>query len=457
MRITSVVTNLFQPKFSVPTNLNNRSAQNNNLTYPNDVFVKNNCQNFEGAKLQKSTFRNVAANAHLGCVYCGRHMFTNKEKDILSKSLKDVPAKAFTTIMGDFLSYFDDMGITLLNKLDEVATNYPQAKLREVLQVVTPGAEDRLVNRQKEIFKEILDLKTLLPEQQQKELKTLIDASISSVDGEPFLMEFSGKEYSYRIKRLASTMNNTKDAEFMTNMASILSHPIFKTDTPLTPKIIAQVAKLTKTPRLNIRPTTENAKEKIQLHIINKIKQIGERDKNTNIVNLCNISMQRIANIPVNSNFSNKAFIYKLQNILEGNVNQATIEVFANVYKKLPKSSNSIDAFVIKNKTATNQAIINNFLDSYTVTIEHIIPSSKGGENNIKNWALACKKCNGQHGSEDIKTDYPFSRTAPQKYFNTIIQDCNENDLFTPDEVKGMAKNFETTTGIKINLSELKE
>ena len=36
-------------------------------------------------------------------------------------------------------------------------------------------------------------------------------------------------------------------------------------------------------------------------------------------------------------------------------------------------------------------------------TVEHIVPSSKGGSNHPSNLAIACDKCNSSRGNEDLK------------------------------------------------------
>ena len=220
---------------------------------------------------------------------------------------------------------------------------------------------------------------------------------------------------------------------------------------------MSNVLRTTKSPHYNIDLTSNNAKEKVQLFIINKIKKAAENENNTTIINLCDVTKKRLLGQPAYSKFSNKAFTYKLNEILENSSSTDEIkEIFNNICNKLPKSSNSIDAFIVKNKDATNMAIINNLLDQYMVTIEHIVPSSKEGAKDISNWALACKKCNGIHGSSDIKTNYPFDREAPQEYFNTIIDDCNNKNFFNPNDVKQMADNFYKITDIKVDLSKLK-
>lgn len=43
-------------------------------------------------------------------------------------------------------------------------------------------------------------------------------------------------------------------------------------------------------------------------------------------------------------------------------------------------------------------------LDFFSITIEHLLPRSKGGTNNIANLAAACKRCNNLRGNQDLDT-----------------------------------------------------
>lgn len=408
--------------------------------------------------LHKSTFRNYAQNRHIGCVYCKRHMFTNKERDSICKTFKDQPSAVFTTLMGSFFDYFDEAGIELLNKMDNMSMSYPKAKINKILQALSPDSEDRLIDLQKQTFGEIINLKKLLPESSRSELERLIQNSYDCINGKAFIQDYSAKEFNYQLKKISESLNKPQTTAYVNNMADLLTHPIYKAEnTPLNNKIMSNVLRTTKSPHYNIDLTSNNAKEKVQLFIINKIKKAAENENNTTIINLCDVTKKRLLGQPAYSKFSNKAFTYKLNEILENSSTTDEIkEIFNNICNKLPKSSNSIDAFIVKNKDATNMAIINNLLDQYMVTIEHIVPSSKEGANDISNWALACKKCNGIHGSSDIKTNYPFDREAPQEYFNTIIDDCNNKNFFNPNDVKQMADNFYKITDIKVDLSKLK-
>lgn len=454
-----------------PITLNNiyhkRNIENNQYDYSQYRYpvLNSNLQDkfvpsFSGSfiNLHKSTFRNYAQNRHIGCIYCNRHMFTNKERDSICKTFKDQPSAVFTTLMGSFFDYFDEAGIELLNKMDNMSMSYPKAKINKILQALSPDSEDRLIDLQKQTFGEIINLKKLLPESSRSELERLIQNSYDCINGKAFIQDYSAKEFNYQLKRLSESLNKPQTTAYVNNMADLLTHPIYKAEnTPLNNKIMSNVLRTTKSPHYNIDLTSNNAKEKVQLFIINKIKKAAENENNTTIINLCDITKKRLLGQPAYSKFSNKAFTYKLNEILGNSSSTDEIkEIFNNICNKLPKSSNSIDAFIVKNKDATNMAIINNLLDQYMVTIEHIVPSSKEGANDISNWALACKKCNGIHGSSDIKTNYPFDREAPQEYFNIIIDDCNNKNFFNPKDIIKMADNFYKITDIKVDLSKLK-
>lgn len=56
--------------------------------------------------------------------------------------------------------------------------------------------------------------------------------------------------------------------------------------------------------------------------------------------------------------------------------------------------------FDYEQRIATNKG--KNLPDD-TLTIDHIIPSSKGGENTLNNFRLLCKKCNNQRGDKPIE------------------------------------------------------
>lgn len=63
-------------------------------------------------------------------------------------------------------------------------------------------------------------------------------------------------------------------------------------------------------------------------------------------------------------------------------------------------------------------------LDRTTATLEHIIPSSKGGTSNIWNLALACRRCNNERGTDDFFDTLFYSFGLEKKeldYFRGII------------------------------------
>ena len=103
--------------------------------------------------------------------------------------------------MGSFFDYFDEAGIELLNKMDNMSMSYPKAKINKILQALSPDSEDRLIDLQKQTFGEIINLKKLLPESSRSELERLIQNSYDCINGKAFIQDYSAKECCSRIKR----------------------------------------------------------------------------------------------------------------------------------------------------------------------------------------------------------------------------------------------------------------
>ena len=70
-------------------------------------------------------------------------------------------------------------------------------------------------------------------------------------------------------------------------------------------------------------------------------------------------------------------------------------------------------------------------LDFETLTIDHIIPRSKGGSNRADNMVASCRKCNNKKGSRDPiaflrqKMDLPQWNNTP---FTLLVELMEKND-----------------------------
>ncbi len=72
------------------------------------------------------------------------------------------------------------------------------------------------------------------------------------------------------------------------------------------------------------------------------------------------------------------------------------------------------------------------------LSIDHIIPKNKGGQDSGENLVLACRRCNCSKNDTDLLTWYQKKNEFPplqilRNYLKLIIQYCKENDLMNCD------------------------
>lgn len=440
--------------------------------------------NFSGNNFicKVNDLKDLAKNSHLGCIWCGGSMFTQGELDAFTHFSKRLAANSelFSRVMMHFKDYFPKERIALIKEISNYSKAYPNKDLKFIINKMSKQSEKRLIIKQLLIFHKIKKLKNKLPENTSTKIDSLLKHSKFRIFGIPYVSEYSGKEFYYQLTNITKNIPPKPKKEIM-ELANFLNNPIFKESPTEIPKDFLK--RIYKNSKINpnsknnyISPNDNNGKDKTKLLILNKILQIAEENKFNDIINLCNTTKNKILGIPVAIKFSNKAFCYKLHEILANTEDKNLIQEFDKITKQLPNSLTSKDAFIIKNKNCNEAKIINKLLDDSKVTLEHIKPilrkttneqlkeinaelstknKIKKGENNIGNWALAHNWCNKIHGSQNIKNEnFPFSKEAGQKYFETLIIDAN-NGLIAKESIIKMAKNYFEETEIDINLENL--
>ncbi len=460
------------------------------LSNYSDTFVAGNNSNvsFNGKTTShiittKNELKRLAKNGHIGCIWCGGSMFLQSELDMFNHVSRRLASNAelFSRVMLHFKDYLPPERIKLVKLISSYSKAFPDKDLKYILNKMTPAAEKRLVHKQSFILKNIKNLKPQLPTELHKDLDILINHSTYRIKGIPYVSEYSAKEFCYQLNNLANTLP-INEKEKILNTAQILTHPIFKESELFLPekwlKKVYQQARINPNIKGNyIYPFDPEAKEKLILILLNKISDLAKQAENPAVMKLCNLTKDKLLGIPTPVKFSNKAFIYKLYEILENVKDERILKKCDKLVKQFPTSIDNMDAFIVKYKNETTDTIISKLLADSLVTLEHITPilrntsdkdikiknsslpkSSriKRGSDTINNWALAHYYCNLQHGSNNIKNEeFPFSKEAGEKYFATLVKAVNQG-LLSANAVINMAKNYFEQTGIKIKLSGMK-
>lgn len=436
---------------------------------------------FSGEITSPNELKGLAKNGHLRCIWCGGAMFYSSELEkVLAASKKHTKdCSEFVAYMENYREYFSPEVNSLLKQMSAYSQVYPKQSLAEILHRMLPEAENKLVQKQQFVFHKLNKLKSVLPPEIQKEFDILLDNSKKRIMKIPYTSEYSAKEFYYQVNSLVKNSDNKK-VKRISLIANLLNHPIFKEEPGPAP--VRFLEKFYKKAGINphlkgkqVSPRDVEWRTKLKVIVINEIEEIAQGANRADIVKLCKLTRNKALGKPSLVPFSNKAFVYKMNEIIRGLKDKELIAKFNAIASKLPTSVDNMNAFIVKYKNLSEGVLIEKLLSMFLVTTEHIVPilrntssaelkaqaktnkiNKRKGKNEIGNWSLAHYWCNNIHGSKNIKGEnFPFSKEAGIKYFQTLIKDANENRLSGRTVIQ-MAKNYFLETGIKINLKGLK-
>lgn len=112
--------------------------------------------------------------------------------------------------------------------------------------------------------------------------------------------------------------------------------------------------------------------------------------------------------------FSRRIFLYKLKNILKNIDDKKLKEEILTIARRLPRSSDEVCAFVVKNTRKKSEIIALNLIHPSVGTFEHIHPKSLKGKNNSLNFALECCYCNNSRHHYPIPYQIEENPFMPQ-------------------------------------------
>ena len=215
-----------------------------------------------------------------------------------------------------------------------------------------PEANKELLKEQIPILKELSAISERLPRGYKTKFKKLITISRYRLHEKEYIPdEFSGKEFSYKIKRIEETIKDKTLAQKIMKLTEPLTHPIFKKQSmPLNSKFTNKILTLTQTRDVDKSKLT---KADLQIILIGQIQKYAEILNRKDIINLCDTAIRTIERKPVKIKFSNKAFKYDLNEVLEGMPDEALRKEIDEIVKRLPNSITSVNAFITKHEMAS--------------------------------------------------------------------------------------------------------
>ena len=138
--------------------------------------------------------------------------------------------------------------------------------------------------------------------------------------------------------------------------------------------------------------------------------------------------------------FSRRIFIHKIKNITKNLENKKIKNEILEIARRLPRSSDEVCAFVVKNARKPASVIALNLVHPSVGTFEHLLPKCMKGMNNSLNFALECSYCNNSRHHYPISLqieENPYMPQNAQLQADKLISLCKK-DLCKKEYVKNL-------------------
>ena len=157
--------------------------------------------------------------------------------------------------------------------------------------------------------------------------------------------------------------------------------------------------------------------------------------------------------------FSRRIFIHKIKGIISHIESGKIQEEILTIARRLPRSSDEVCAFVVKNARKRPEIIALNLIHPSVGTFEHLLPKCMKGKNNSLNFALECTYCNNSRHHFPISVqieENPYMPENAQIQVEKLISLCKK-DLCKYEYIENLAKTLNHLSDgiIDININKI--
>ena len=280
---------------------------------------------------------------------------------------------------------------------------------------------------------------------------------------QPVLQKFSFYDFEYKIKKATEKMEDWNFKNRIDKLLEVLSAEMFHNEKPIPEKIIKRIfgfmnlkvaGKKSDFYKKHLKKL-ETDKDAVKIRLIEDMLNTARLKGYKKIEHLCENNINMLKGIPIKVPFSNKAFIYDLNKVLEGMPDKELKSQMLDLAQHLPTSRKSPEALILKLNDVDPNIIGDRLFDPSLVSIEHLKPSSEGGIDSIANCALAKRGLNSARQSQPLwQTLLNFPLKNQQKYANNLIKLVNAGKMRAEDALSQI-RTIEQEGHIKLNISKL--
>lgn len=299
----------------------------------------------------------------------------------------------------------------LFGYLKKAANIEPNKTFPEIMKELEPGHLKKLRSKQAVTFYHLQELSKEFPPEQLEQFSLLMQNTDKKLQNVPVKVPFSSFEFRYKLDKIyENTLVGGSRPEIRTMK-----------------RLIQYASKM--------RDTTNFKTRNHQGHILRQIKSRLEKSplrKNNELNELIETSNYRIYNFPIKIPFNRKSFLYDLQKITSEINNPTLAEKVNKTAQQLPTSRNDISAFILKFQDSPSERLCCRLVSDSYGSIEHLLPQSKGGKDELANYGPATTYYNSLRSNTEFKDHinaHPEIKINCQKCVDEMIKLAN-NGVF---------------------------
>lgn len=371
--------------------------------------------------------------AYMTCLYSGERMLTSNQLTKMKKrGFFQGPISEVVRKLKPYENkYLEPIEKEVFKRIEQAAKETPDIDLPQLFKNWYKTTRTNFRQIQKPKFDAIKTLGAELPQEYVQPFFKFMETIDKKLYDQPIKQEFSLKEFSYKITKIIEKMSDGNLKNRMQKLLDMLHNENMTGKKPLSPSFVKQVfdfKNVKSTGRKSILyeksyKQYETNKDAVRIAIIEKMRETADLKGYKKLEKLCAENIGMLEGIPVHVAFSNKAFVYDLDKLLEKMPDKELKQKMMDIAMNLPTSSRNADALILKFRDADPNIIGDRLFNPSLVSIEHLLPRSKGGPSTIANVALAKKQINSDLQNyplwQKLQT-YPLKNQ--QKYVNNLAK-----------------------------------
>lgn len=348
----------------------------------------------------------------------------------------------------------------IYKKIEETAKTDPNMQLVDLFNNWYKQSRNNLRKKQAPNLNQIKILGAQLPDTHIEKFFIYMAEVDRKLYDEPIKQVFSLSDFNYKILKAIEKTPNKSLQEVITSLLNTLNNEAFNKET----LSLQDIKKIINIPKIYFHngkykydeqylKRFENDKTALQIEIIKQIKHELASKGYIKMEQYCEDNIKMLKGMSVRIPFGNKNFVHFLNEILHDCENTELKNEILRLASTLPKSSDSIDAMILKLKDLDADTIGDKLFSPFVATIEHLKAASLGGNNSMKNCGLAKAWINCRRGNDNVHDFLTKHNIDPknQELYAQKLVNLNNKKILSYEDTLGQLKTIEEEALIDLN------